>query len=114
MAVSTQLCACGSGLRAQRCCAYDFNNLPPPGSAKHLLPLVERATRAFDLKQHDVAEQLVLEVLELAPVQPGALNVLYRLRREQNKIPATLVLLRRFVKYHPNELGPTCDLARCC
>ena len=111
MAVSTQVCACGSGLRAQRCCAYDFNNLPPPGSAKHLLPLVERATRAFDLKQHDVAEQLVLEVLELAPVQPGALNVLYRLRREQNKIPATLVLLRRFVKYHPNELGPTCDLA---
>jgi tetratricopeptide (TPR) repeat protein len=111
MAVSTQTCACGSGLRAQRCCAYDFNNLPPPGSARHLLPLVERATRAFDLKQYDVAEQLALEVLELAPIQPGALSTLYRLRRAQNIFPASEILLRRFVKYYPNELGPTCDLA---
>jgi tetratricopeptide (TPR) repeat protein len=111
MAVSTALCECGSGLRALRCCAYDFNNLPPAGAAKHLLPQVERATRAFEVKQFDVAEELALEVLELAPVQPGALSVLYRLRRSQNKVRATEVLLRRFVRFFPNELGPTCDLA---
>jgi tetratricopeptide (TPR) repeat protein len=111
MAVSTTLCECGSGLRALRCCAYDFNNLPPAGAARHLLPQVERASRAFELKQFDVAEGLALEVLELAPVQPGALGVLYRLRRAQNKVRATEVLLRRFVRFYPNELGPTCDLA---
>jgi tetratricopeptide (TPR) repeat protein len=111
MAVSTVLCECGSGLRALRCCAYDFNNLPPAGAAKHLLPQVERATRAFELKQFEVAEELALEVLELAPVQPGALGVLYRLRRSQNRLRATEVLLRRFVRFYPNELGPTCDLA---
>jgi tetratricopeptide (TPR) repeat protein len=111
MAVDSTLCECGSGLRALRCCAYDFNNLPPAGAAKHLLPQVERATRAFDLKQFDTAEELALEVLELAPVQPGALSVLYRLRRSQNKIRATEMLLRRYVHFYPNDLGPTCDLA---
>ncbi|MDB5402598.1 MAG: pilus assembly protein [Rhodopila sp.] len=111
MAVDIQACACGSGLRAQRCCAYDFNNRPPPGSAKQLLPLVERAARAFELKQFDVAEQLALEVLELAQSQPGALSTLYRLRRAQNKLAAVEVLLRRFVWLYPNEIGPTCEFA---
>lgn len=111
MAVSTALCECGSGLRALRCCACDFSNLPPAGAARHLLPQVERATRAFELKQFDTAEELALEVLELAPVQPGALGVLYRLRRQQNRIRAAEMLLRRYVHFYPNDLGPTCDLA---
>lgn len=81
------------------------------GAAKHLLPQVERATRALELKQFDNAEELALEVLELAPVQPGALGVLYRLRRQQNKIRAAEMLLRRYVHFYPNDLGPTCDLA---
>jgi tetratricopeptide (TPR) repeat protein len=111
MAVSTALCDCGSGLRALRCCACDLANLPPMGAAKHLLPQVERAARAFELKQFETAEELALEVLELAPVQPGALSVLYRLRRQQNKIRAAEMLLRRYVHFYPNDLGPTCDLA---
>ena len=111
MAVSAQLCGCGSGLRAQRCCAYDFDNIPPPGAARQLLPLVERAANALKLNQPAVAEQLALEVLELAPVQPGALNVLYRLRRAQNTFPAAETLLRRFVRFHPNELDQTAELA---
>ncbi|MDB5395278.1 MAG: tadD [Rhodospirillales bacterium] len=111
MAVDIQACKCGSGLRTQRCCGYDLNNRPPPGSAKQLLPLVERAARALELNQFDIAEQLALEVLELAPVQPGALSTLYKLRRARNNIPATEALLRRFVFLYPNELGATCDLA---
>ncbi len=110
MAVSAQLCGCGSGLRAQRCCAYDFDNIPPAGAARQLLPLVERAANALKLNQDDVAGQLALEVLELAPVQPGALNVLYRLRRKQNVFPAAEILLRRFVRFHPNELDQTAEL----
>jgi tetratricopeptide (TPR) repeat protein len=111
MVVSTALCECGSGLRALRCCACDLNNLPPAGAARHLLPQVERATRAFELRQFETAEQLALEVLELAPVQPGALGVLYRLRRKGNKLRAAEMLLRRYVHFYPNDLGPTCDLA---
>jgi tetratricopeptide (TPR) repeat protein len=110
-AVDIKTCECGSGLRAQRCCAYDFNNRPPPGSAKHLQPLVDQAARAFELKQFDVAEQLALEVLELAPAQPGALTTLYRLRRQENKLRAVEILLSRFVWLYPNEIGPTCELA---
>jgi tetratricopeptide (TPR) repeat protein len=98
-------------LRAQRCCKYDVENVPPPGAARQLLPLVERATRAFNLKQFDAAEQLALEVLELAPVQPGALDVLWRLRRAQNRFPAAEILLRRFVRFYPNELDQTGELA---
>src|SRR5476651_2346707 len=111
MAASATVCSCGSGLRAQRCCAYDFGDLPPPGSARHLLPQVESAARALKLGQVDVAEQLALEVLELAPVQPGALNTLYRIRRAQNRFPASEILLRRFVSFYPNELDQTGELA---
>jgi Flp pilus assembly protein TadD len=111
MSVTTELCACGSGLRAARCCRYDFSNLPPPGAAKHLLPVVERATRAFELEQFALAEELSLEVLELAPSQQGALLTLYRLRKSQNKPQAAEMLLRRYVRLYPNEVGPTCDLA---
>jgi tetratricopeptide (TPR) repeat protein len=94
-----------------RCCRHDFSNLPPPDAAKHLLPVVERLSRAFELKQFPEAEQLALEVLELAPSQPAALLTLYRLRRAQNNAKASEILLRRYVKLYPNDLGPTCDLA---
>ena len=105
------LCACGSGLRAARCCRYDFSNLPPPGATKHLLPVVERATRALELQQIPLAEQLALEVLELAPSQQASLLTLYRIRKSQNQMQAAEVLLRRYVRLYPNEVGPTCDLA---
>jgi len=111
MADTGDLCACGSGLRAARCCRYDFSNLTPPGATKHLLPVVERATRAFEMQQYPLAEQLALEVLELAPSQQAALLTLYRLRKTQNQEPAAEVLLRRYVRLYPNEVGPTCDLA---
>jgi len=52
-------------------------------------------------------------VLELAPSQQAALLTLYRLRKTQNQEPAAEVLLRRYVRLYPNEVGPTCDLP-CC
>jgi len=111
VSVTGDLCACGSGLRAARCCRYDFSNLPPPGATKHLLPVVERATRALELQQIPLAEQLALEVLELAPSQQASLLTLYRIRKSQNQMQAAEVLLRRYVRLYPNEVGPTCDLA---
>jgi tetratricopeptide (TPR) repeat protein len=94
-----------------RCCRYDFSNLAPAGAAKHLLPVVERATRALELQQIPLAEQLALEVLELAPSQQSALLTLYRIRKSQNNAQAAEVLLRRYVRLYPNEVAPTCDLA---
>ena len=107
----TDLCACGSGLRAARCCRYDFSVAPPPSAIKHLLPVIERANRAFELQQLATAEELALEVLELAPSQQVALLILSRIRRQQNMPQAAETLLRRYVRLYPNDLGPTCDLA---
>jgi tetratricopeptide (TPR) repeat protein len=109
--VTADLCPCGSGLRAARCCRYDFSNQPPPGAIKHLLPVVERANRAFELQQFPAAEELALEVLELAPSQQVALLILSRIRRQQNNALAAETLLRRYVRLYPNDVGPTCDLA---
>lgn len=72
---------------------------------------MERANRAFELKQFGTAEELALEVLELAPAQQAALLILYNLRKQENKLQATEVLLRRYVTLYPNDVGPTCDLA---
>jgi tetratricopeptide (TPR) repeat protein len=107
----TQACACGSGLRPPRCCALATDALPPASAMRHLVPLVERARQAFRHGQTATAEQLCLELLELAPSQRGALEILYRLRRQQNKLRAAETLLRRLVRLYPNEAGLTCELA---
>ena len=111
MLIDPSLCGCGSGLRSPRCCALDFRTLPPPGSARHLLPLVERAAQALRIGEVGTAEQLALEVLELAPGLPGALEILYRVRAAQNHTNAAEALLRRYVALYPNEPALTGELA---
>jgi Flp pilus assembly protein TadD len=77
---------------------------------RHLVPLVERARQAFRHGQTGTAEQLCREVLELAPGQRGALEILYRLCRAAGRARAAEVLLRRLVRLHPNEAALTCEL----
>jgi tetratricopeptide (TPR) repeat protein len=106
-----QRCACGSGLRPARCCRLDYASLPPPEASRHLLPLVDRAI-AEQQQDHDAeAEELCLEVLELAPNQGGALAVLYRIRRGQGNVPAAEALCRRLVTLQPNNAWATQELA---
>ena len=112
MSIDSRHCPCGSGLRPLSCCSADFSSAPPENATRHLLPLVERASRALELGQMDAAEQLALEVLELAPGQPGALTTLFRVRRAQNRPRTAETLLRRYVHLFPNDTGATCDLAR--
>ena len=81
------LCACGSGLRAVRCCALQTFALPPPEATRHLVPLVERAFQAHRQGAIETAERLCLDVLELAPDRPGALTVLYQIRKAQGTAP---------------------------
>ena len=105
------LCPCGSGLRPARCCALQVGSLPPAEATRHLVPLVERAIQAYQQGSKDVAERLCLDVLELAPDRPGALSVLYSIRKEQGKAAAAQALIRRLVHFDPNNFEATNELA---
>jgi tetratricopeptide (TPR) repeat protein len=106
-----RLCACGSGLRAARCCEMPPGALPAVGAGRPLSPLVERAAEL--LRQDAVAEarQICLDVLELAPGHPDALTTLYQICRKQGPPTAVEALLRRMVALHPNTFWALSDLA---
>jgi tetratricopeptide (TPR) repeat protein len=75
------------------------------------VPLVERAIQAHRQGADETAERLCLDVLELAPDRPGALSVLYDIRKAQGKGRAAEVLIRRIVALDPNNLVATNELA---
>ncbi len=110
-APSPALCPCGSGLRPARCCAMQAGSIPPAEAIRHLVPLVERAIQAYQQGAKDVAERLCLDVLELAPDRPGALSVLYSIRKEQGKAAAAEALIRRLVHFEPNNFEATNEIA---
>jgi tetratricopeptide (TPR) repeat protein len=105
------LCPCGSGLRAVRCCSLQLASLPPADATRHLVPLVERAVQAHRQGATETAERLCLDVLELAPDRPGALSVLYEIRKAQGNARAAEALVRRIVALDPNNLVATNELA---
>ena len=109
--LATQLCPCGSGLRTVRCCGLNPAALPPADSTRHLVPLVERAVQAHKQGAIETAERLCLDVLEMAPDRPGALSVLYQIRRAQGNLSAAEALLRRVVSFDPNNFVATNELA---
>ena len=109
--LATQLCPCGSGLRTVRCCGLNPAALPPADSTRHLVPLVERAVQAHKQGAIETAERLCLDVLEMAPDRPGALSVLYQIRRAQGNLSAAEALLRRVVNFDPNNFIATNELA---
>jgi tetratricopeptide (TPR) repeat protein len=111
MTALTVFCACGSGLRAARCCELATASLPTEAAARHLVPIVERAIRAQSQGATEIAEQLCIEVLELAPNRIGALSVLFEIRRAQGNVQAALVLLARLVNFDPNNAQATIQLA---
>lgn len=106
-----QMCPCGSGLRAARCCGMNPAAMPPPESSRHLVPLVERAVTAHRQGAIETAERLCLDVLELAPDRPGALTVLYQIRKDQGNHTAAEALLRRVVALDPNNFAATNEFA---
>ena len=104
------LCQCGSGLRPARCCALDPASIPSPESTRHLVPLVERAVQAHRNGDLATAESLSLDVLQLAPDRPGALSVLYEIRKSQGNHRAAEALIRRIVGFDPNNFWGTNEL----
>lgn len=103
-------CACGSGLRAARCCELDATALPPPGSARPLAPVIERARQALQQNADDEARQLCLSILELAPGQLDALTMLHQICKQKNLSEAAEALLRRIATLHPNTFWAVNDL----
>lgn len=106
-----QTCLCGSGLRAVRCCAMAVAAMSPPESSRHLVPLVEQAVAAHRQGDIETAERLCLDVLELAPDRPGALTVLYQIRKDKGNQTAAEALLRRIVALDPNNFVATNEFA---
>jgi tetratricopeptide (TPR) repeat protein len=84
--------------------------LPPPGAARPLIPVVERAGELHRQNNRAEAEKLCREVLELAPGQPEALSLLYRIHAEAGQERAADALLRRIVTLHPNTFWATNEL----
>ena len=55
----------------------------------------------------EVAERLCLDVLELSPDRPGALTVLYEIRKAEGMQRAAAALIRRIVALDSNNFGAT-------
>ncbi|MGC8475664.1 MAG: tetratricopeptide repeat-containing sulfotransferase family protein [Acetobacteraceae bacterium] len=104
------LCACGSGLRAMRCCAME-----PAALAVAVTPtleaLIARAAAAEREGARAEAERLVLEVLELAPGALAALAILFALRKAEGNPRAAEALAARIVAINPNDFRATNELA---
>jgi Tfp pilus assembly protein PilF len=111
MVVDQRLCACGSGLRAARCCAMDFSLVPPPEASRPLFPVIERALERHRQGAPAEAERLCLDALELAPTQLDALTLLYQIRKAAGVERAAEVLLQRIVALHPNTFWALNQLA---
>jgi tetratricopeptide (TPR) repeat protein len=105
---STKLCGCDSGLRADRCCAFDWAD--PPATAR-ATPEFDRAQTAFNTGNFAEAERLVIGLLEHFPRHLNALDLLYQIRRSQNKLAAAEALLARIVRLAPNNLLASQTLA---
>lgn len=101
-------CACGSGLRANRCCALDW--FEPPATPRET-PEFDRAQAAFNSGKAAEAERLVIDLLERFPRHLSALDLLYQICRAQNRMPAAEALLARIVRLSPNNLLATQTLA---
>jgi tetratricopeptide (TPR) repeat protein len=110
-APAKETCACGSGLRAVRCCAANLAVMGSGEATRHLLPLVDKAIAHHAKGEFAEAEKICLDVLELAPGQGGALAVLYRIRKAQGVGPAAEALVRRMVQADPNNVWATQELA---
>ena len=103
-------CPCGSGLSRARCCSLNLASLGAPEANRHLLPLEERAVQAHRRGATAAAEELALDVLELAPGLIGALSVLYDIRKAQGNKGAAEALVRRIVALSPNNFWATNEI----
>ena len=101
---TAQLCACGSGLTAQRCCALVWERQARGQPAPAELEAAAAALRRGD-------ERPLLTLIERSPLSAPALGMLYEVRAGQRRSVAAEALLRRLVRLDPNHPGGAIALA---
>ncbi|MBV8767232.1 MAG: sulfotransferase [Hyphomicrobiales bacterium] len=104
-------CACGSGLRARRCCDLEPSYVAPPEARDAAERLAKKAGKALANGHLAMAERQSLEALEKAPRLCAALAILYQVRRHGGADQAALTLLQRLVALEPNNIEATQELA---
>jgi tetratricopeptide (TPR) repeat protein len=102
------LCACGSGLKGDRCCNLDWTAAWPKPERE---PEVVEARAAQAAGKANEAEYLLVGVLERSPLHVGALALLADIRTGQNSRGASEALLKRIVRLDLNHLPATQALA---
>jgi tetratricopeptide (TPR) repeat protein len=106
--LADSLCACGSGLRSERCCGLDWS-VPP--AASRPTPELDRAAAALNAGNRVEAARILIDLLEQFPRHLGALTLLYQIRSAENATMAAETLLTRIVRLDPNDLSATQALA---
>jgi len=94
-----RICECGSGLKADRCCALDWSR-PWPRTAP--AQVAGQARVAFAAGDRPTAERLLIEAIEAAPLDAGALRALYDLRGATRPAAAE-ALLTRIARIEPDN-----------
>ena len=107
----TAPCSCGSGLTAGKCCSLDLAARPAGPPPAEVQALATEAAQAEAAGRRQDAARLAIAALEIHPTAPGALGVLYTVRKQEGAHAAVDALLRRLVAVDPNNLAATCDLA---
>jgi tetratricopeptide (TPR) repeat protein len=102
------LCACGSGLRAERCCALDWSAGWPPVAQAEEVARARAARLAGDAAE---ADRLLLEFLEHSPLHLGARALLQEIRAGEGEAAASEALLKRIVRLDPNNVAATQSIA---
>ena len=104
-AIGQDPCACGSGLRVDRCCQLDWSAAWPEPDVAEL----EKAL-AFRASDPAGAERILVDLLNASPRNLPALALLQEIRSKAPG-PAAEVLLGRIVIIDPNNLAATHALA---
>lgn len=108
VALDLTLCGCGSGLRRVRCCELDFAAQPDPAQHGLLASWMQTVADTRTEGKNREATRLLLRLLDLAPLWPEALQVLFDIRLAEGQKLAATALAARLVALEPenaNALG---------
>lgn len=97
------LCACGTGLRALRCCEQNFAAGPNPAHNALLAGSLERVTQARGEGRNREAARWAIEILDLAPLWPEALLALFDIRLAEGNKKAACALAARLAMIEPEN-----------
>ena len=105
---SQVVCACGSGLKVDRCCALDWTASWPTSEPASEVDPARAALQAGNATE---AERLLVAILERSPLHVGALALLQDMCAAQGRGSASEALLVRVVRIGPDNLAATQALA---